>query len=598
MTGGAANTAWARAFVDELARAGVHEVALAPGSRSTPLVMAFAADGRFRPRVHLDERSAAFFALGVGKASGTVAVVLTTSGTAAANLYPAVVEAWAAEAPLLVLTADRPPRHRGADANQTIDQVRMFGGYVREFIEAPEPRLEGPSLRHLRGLAARAVAAAAGAPAGPVHVNLPFDKPLEPTEVPEAFALAHPLAARGRAQDEQFVGVLSARASPSAPELEALREEIRSGEGVIVVGPSPEPARVGPAAKELAAATGFPLLADPLSGARFGTAEGAHCVAAYDLVLRDAAAVERLRPSVVLRVGTSPTSTALLDWLLHHNGVPQIVIDGGQRWKDHLATATRYVRADPADTMRALAARATRTVSAAWEELWRRVETAALDALGPLRGTLHEADVWSSVLASLSSGDTLFVSNSMPIRDLDALGLPREEGLEVLGNRGASGIDGIVSTAFGVASQRRGATLCVLGDLAFFHDQNGLLWSREQDVSVIFVLVDNDGGGIFQGLPIAEHEPHFTRYFTTPHGLDLARAAALHGIDVEDASVESLSDPLERALRGGVTKIIRVRCDRAAGNQRRRELVNAVRSSVESALRNESQTASMETAPR
>ena len=587
MSDGAANTAWARAFVDELARAGVREVVLAPGSRSTPLVMAFAADGRFRPRVHLDERSAAFFSLGVGKASGIPAVVLTTSGTAAANLYPAVVEASAAEVPLLVLTADRPARHRGADANQTIDQVRMFGGYVREFFEVPEPTLDGAALSHLRALAGRAVAGAVGLPAGPVHVNFPFDKPLEPTEVPEAFATAHPLASRGRPGGEPFVAVSSARAQPSAPDLEALREEIRGGEGIIVAGPCPEPARLGPAVKELAAATGFPVLADPLSGARFGAAAGAYCVAAYDIFLREPSVAERLKPSVIVRVGSAPTSAALVEWMRRQESTPQVVIDAGERWKDHQATATRYVRADAADTMRALASRSTRTGTQSWEELWRRIEGASIEALTPLRGSLVEGDIWGPVLASLSSGDTLFVSNSMPIRDLDALSLPREEGLDVHCNRGASGIDGIVSTAFGVASQGKGTTVCVLGDLAFFHDQNGLLWSREEDASVVFVLVDNDGGGIFHALPVASHEPHFTRYFATPHGLNFGHSAALHGIEIDDVEAGELSDPLEAAIRSGDTRILRVRCDRSSSHQRRREVAQVVRDAAREALEKE-----------
>jgi 2-succinyl-5-enolpyruvyl-6-hydroxy-3-cyclohexene-1-carboxylate synthase len=226
------------------------------------------------------------------------------------------------------------------------------------------------------------------------------------------------------------------------------------------------------------------------------------------------------------------------------------------------------------------------------------VESAALEALGPMRGTLLEGDVWGAVLASLTEGSTLFVSNSMPIRDLDALGLPREEGLDVLGNRGASGIDGIVSTAFGVASQRKGPTVCVLGDLAFFHDQNGLLWSREQDASVVFVLVDNDGGGIFHALPIASHEPHFTHYFATPHGLDLARAAQLHGLEVQDVDVADLADPLESAVRAGGTRVLRVRCERVASHERRVDLAKAVQGAVREALTKESETVPMETAPR
>jgi 2-succinyl-5-enolpyruvyl-6-hydroxy-3-cyclohexene-1-carboxylate synthase len=330
-----------------------------------------------------------------------------------------------------------------------------------------------------------------------------------------------------------------------------------------------------------------------LSGARFGPSAGAYCPAAYDLFLREAAAVERLRPSVVLRVGASPTSAALLEWLQHHSGVPQIVVDAGGRWKDHLATATRYVRADAADTMRALAARTTRTGTAAWEDAWKRVESAALEAIGPMRGTLLEADTWGPVLASVTEGHALFVSNSMPIRDLDALGLPREEGVDVFGNRGASGIDGIVSTAFGIASQRKSATVCVLGDLAFFHDQNGLLWSREEDAPVVFVLVDNDGGGIFHALPIANHEPQFTRYFATPHGLDLAKAAALHDLDVVDVEVSDLGDPLESAVRAGKTTILRVRCDRLESHERRADLASAVRQAVRDALAREGEAAPM-----
>jgi 2-succinyl-5-enolpyruvyl-6-hydroxy-3-cyclohexene-1-carboxylate synthase len=587
MSDQAANTAWARAFVDELARADVREVIVAPGSRSTPLVMAFAADGRFRVRVHLDERSAAFFALGVGKASRSPAVVVTTSGTAVANLYPAVVEASTAEVPLLVLTADRPPRLRGADANQTIDQVRMFGGYVREFFEAPEPVLEGPSLRHLRTLAARAVAAAVGRPAGPAHVNLPFDKPLEPNDVPEDFIRAHPLAARGRPGGAPFVRVSNARAQSTTQEIEALADEIASTHGVIVAGPFPEPARLGPAVCELAAATGFPVLADPLSGARFGPASGAYRVAAYDLFLRDASVRQRLRPGVIVRVGASPTSAALVEWMLQHNGVPHIVIDAGGRWKDHAATATRYIEADPEDTLRALASRCQRTAAPEWGELWSRVEGAAFEALGNARGDLLEADVWGAVQAALAHGTPLFVSSSTPVRDLDALALPREEGLEVFANRGASGIDGVVSTAFGVASQRRGVTVCVIGDLAFFHDQNGLLWSREADAVVVFVLVDNDGGGLFQALPIASHEPHFTRFFATPHGLDFQHAAALYGLSLSDVAIPDLGDALSDAVREGRTTVLRVKSDRAASHAKRQELVAAVSEKVREALAQE-----------
>ena len=585
MSRGAANTVWARSFADELARTGVRDVVLAPGSRSTPLVLAFARDGRFRLRVHLDERSAAFFALGVGKATGAPAVMLTTSGTAAANVFPAVVEAGESEAPLLVLTADRPPRLRGADANQTVDQLRLYGRHARAFFDVPSPELGGPELRHLRTLACRAVAASLGPPAGPVHVNFPFDKPLEPVEPPERFAHEHPLALGGRSDGAPFVAVRAGRRSATEEELGGLAEMLASERGVIVAGPCPNPARLGPAVRGLAARTGFPLLADALSGARYGPLEGAHVVAAYDLLLRDREVMERLAPSLVLRVGASPTSAAVVEWLLHHSGVPHVVIDDGARWKDHSATATHYLSADAADTLGAIAGKVARSVSQDWMDRWRAAERAALEAVDGARGAPHEGDLWTGVCAAAPAGGTVFVSSSMPVRDLDAFGHPREEPLLVLGNRGASGIDGIVSTAFGVASRRPGSpTICVLGDLALFHDQNGLLWSREPDARVVFVLVDNDGGGIFHALPIAGHEPDFTTYFATPHGLDLAGAAALHGIEVQDVGARELREALEGAIRAGRTTVLRVRSDRADNRRRHAEVIAAVAESVREAL--------------
>lgn len=589
MSGAEVTTLWVRAFADELARAGVRQIALAPGSRSAPLVMAFAADGRFRVRVHLDERSAAFFALGVGKATGVPAAVITTSGTAAANVFPAVVEACRSEAPLLVLTADRPHRLRDADANQAIDQIRLYGTYVRGYFEAAPPAREGPALRHLRALAGRAVLMAREAPAGPVHVNFPLDKPLEPAGPSGegvAFADQHPLAAGGRDGEAPFVDARPGRRCATPDEVARLTRRVAAARsGVVVAGPSPDPARVGEAAVRLAAATGFPLLADPLSGARFRPDAGAQVVDGYDLFLRDAYVRERLAPDLVIRVGASPTSSSLQGWMEHHAGVPHVVVDGGGRWKDFGAIATDYVRADAADTLRMIAGSATRTVDPAWSWAWgaaSAVTRATVEGFDD--GAPYEGQVLAAVARALPPGASLFVSNSMPIRDLDAFAPPRAAPLSVLGNRGASGIDGIVSTAFGVSSATPGTTVCVLGDVAFFHDQNGLLWAREPDMPVVFVLVDNDGGAIFHLLPIRDHEPWFTPLFATPHGLDLQHAARMHGIPLEDVAPGAVEEALGRALAAGGTRIVRVRTERAAVQQRRREIAQAVAGSVRAAL--------------
>ncbi len=587
------NTVWARAFVDELARCGVREAVAAPGSRSTPLVMALARDERVRLRVHLDERSAAFFALGVGKATGRPAAVVTTSGTAVANLLPAVVEASQTGVPLLLLTADRPHRLRGADANQAIDQVGIFGSYPRVFHEMAPPSLDGPALRHLRSVACRAVAAASGAAAGPVHVNFPFDKPLEPAEPPEDLLSDDPLGVSGRPDGRPFTQVTEAPGVPSADVLDRLLADLDAQRGVIVAGPARRSDALGPLVQALGAATGFPVLADPLSGARFGSAGGAHVVAGYDLVLGDAEVRERLAPDLILRVGASPTSANLQRWIFQHNGVEHVVVDDGPRWKDHGAAATRYLRADPVETLKRLVERVgagasdaegqrTMGASLSWADLWHRADEAARGAM-----TDHgcpEGRVAQAVLASLPAGGTLFVSSSMPIRDVDAFGLPREGALSVLANRGASGIDGVVSTSFGVASQSGDPVVCLIGDLAYFHDRNGLLWARESDARVIFVLVDNDGGGIFHMLPVSDQEPDFTRYFATPHGVDPAPVAASHGIACTDVLVDHLPMALADALAAGGTTVLRVRTDRSENRRARADVEKAVARSARAAL--------------
>lgn len=613
MTGSVANTVWARSFVDELARSGLRDVIIAPGSRSTPLVMAFAADDRIRARVHLDERSAGFFALGVGKAVGRPAAVVTTSGTAVANLLPAVVEACQAGVPLLILTADRPHRLRGADANQAIDQAGIFGGFTRGFHEMAPPTLDEAALRHLRAVACRAFGATLAPEAGPVHVNFPFDKPLEPEEpgddaggaVGESVGGAVGEAIRGREDGSPFTRVRRGAARLAEGELDQLLEGVDPARGVIVAGPTEQGATTGPAVVAFASATGFPLLADPLSGARYGSPGAAHVVAGYDLFLREEAVMRRLAPSLVVRVGAAPTSAALQRWLARHSGVEQIVIDAGGRWKDHGATASRYALADPVDTLRRAGARWSETgdhdaglprADLGWADSWLRCDDAtrrALDADAARSGeasreggavAAHEGEIVAAALTAMPSGANLVVSSSMPIRDLDAFGHPRPEPLSVYANRGASGIDGVVSTAFGIASQSDAPTVCVIGDVAFFHDQNGLLWSREEDAPVVFLLVDNDGGGIFHMLPIADHDPDFTRFFATPHGLDPRHAADAHGLAFREVEAEEVGVGVAETAASGETSVIRVRTDRRENRRRHREIEEAVGRSVREAL--------------
>ena len=590
----ATTTRWARTLLHSLAEAGLRELALAPGSRSTPLVMAAATSGDIRCRVHLDERSCAFFALGVGKASQRPAAVLTTSGTAVANLYPAVVEAAKAEVPLVVLTADRPHHLRDADANQAIDQLRPFGPYPLASWEVAPPSSQEAALRHVQALGRRAVAVATGPPAGPVHLNFPFDEPLVPAEGP-ADEPVSPLSDPGRRSAQHVIrttfplsSVEGGRLGATRDTLARLAETIDDAErGVVVAGPSPEPGRLGPAVRVLAAATGFPVIADPLSGARYGEPE---TLTAHDLYLRDGSVAADLAPSLVLRVGASPTSRPVIAWLERHRGTRNVVVDGGRSWKDHASTATDYVRADAADTLLALTEQVERGSShgarGEWRDRWLLAEMAARAVLEreASEGEPHEGWIAKSLVDHLPAGAVLVASSSMPVRDVDAYGGCRATPLTVLGNRGASGIDGIVSTAFGIAAASGCPTVCLIGDIALFHDQNGLLWSREDEVPVVFVLADNDGGGIFHSLPIAAHEPEFTRFFATPHGLDLGHAAAMHHIDFRTVPVPEVGEEAARALADGRTAIVRVALDRERDRRRRAEVASAVGLAVREAL--------------
>jgi 2-succinyl-5-enolpyruvyl-6-hydroxy-3-cyclohexene-1-carboxylate synthase len=580
---GAVQTLWARAFLDELARSGVRHLCLAPGSRSTPLVMAAASDDRFRTWVHIDERSAGFFALGIGKATGRPAGVITTSGTAAANLLPAAIEASQSGVPLLLLTADRPLWLRGGDANQTIEQQGLFGSYVRATFETGQSDVRG--LRRIRTIACRAVGASTAPDAGPVHVNLALTKPLEPSEMTEE-ELANvrsgdALGVDGRPDGEPMVRIAARSSDPAERDRERLLGQIAaSRRGVIVAGPAVDPGALGPALCRLSGATGYPLLADPLSGARFGPQFGARTICSYDLFLRDAEVRKALEPDLILRVGPSPTSSGALRYLEDQGAAPLSILAAEGRWADHLWGASTYVTGDlPSLVGRLADGIAERPASPDWTHAWEELDAAAGEAVEAAAEGFFEGHVLASVANATPEGAVLFVSNSMPIRDLDSFGGKSETPREVFGNRGASGIDGIVSTALGISAGREGQrVVAVLGDLAFLYDSAGLIAAKKYDLDVVFVVIDNDGGGIFNMLPIAEHEPHFTPYFATPHGLDLGRIADLYGLPYRWADGASeFGSALGAALASEGVSMLVVRTDREQNQRRHEEMIEAVR---------------------
>lgn len=588
------NTLWARALVDELVRGGVSAVCISPGSRSTPLTVAFARHEDVQVFSHLDERSAAYFALGRARRTGEVTPLVCTSGTAAANYHPAVLEADQARVPMLMLTADRPPELRDSGANQTADQEKLFGDGVRWYKDLPEPRAESRTLRSLRTSAAQALAQAEGTNPGPVHLNVPFAKPLEPVhvegDVPEDLDR---LASEGREADSSTPAASGAGGTAAAnpafverrqgtvdlpdTELRRLAEELSVERGLIVAGPSDPTALDPEALVALSHATGFPILADPLSGLRFGGhTRVAPVLGGYDAYLDSAVTDDWPDPEVVVRVGASPTSKPLRKYLARTDA-RQLVVDPTGGWREAEFTASDLVVADPSG----LAADLSRLIaggpdSGEWRGRWEAAETAHWDAVDDADG-LFEGGVLVDTAHLSPDPTTLFVSNSMPVRDLDRFARPDAASITAMGNRGVSGIDGIVSSALGAGSATTDDLTLVIGDLAYYHDMNGLLAVARCGVDVTIVLINNDGGGIFHMLPIESFDPPFTSQFKTPHGIDFEPTGELYGLAYARVdSREEFRDAYSEAVASEGSHVIEVTTDAEGSHRTREELKTQV----------------------
>jgi 2-succinyl-5-enolpyruvyl-6-hydroxy-3-cyclohexene-1-carboxylate synthase len=540
------------AFADELARCGVNDVCTSPGSRSAPLVLALARDPALRAHSHIDERAAGFFALGLAKASGRPVAVTCTSGTAAANLLPAVIEADEAGVALIVLTADRPPELRDVGAGQAIDQLKLYGDAVRWFFEVGTHDAGPESLRWIRALACRAVAEATGERPGPVHLNWPLREPLVPggpVAIPPGRSGGRPWVARARAQ---------------APAADLAQLTGGAGRVVLVAGRSDAPLRNLPG---LAEASGSPLLADPLSGARAGGAAIAH----YDLLLRSPAFAEAAAPDVVVRIGDLPTSKALRVWLSSLDGTEQIAIDPRGAWQDPDAVLTRSVSADPA------LLESSSRADPAWLERWRGADAVAANAVAELGAEeLSELGVARMLGETLGEDATLFVAASMPVRAIEMVWPVRALAPRVLSNRGANGIDGTVSSAFGARAASEGPVLALIGDVALAHDAGGLLAASRLGLAVTIVLLDNGGGGIFDHLPIAGESDVYEQHVATPTTIAFdALARAYRLLYASPGSLGELGSELSEALGRAQSTLIHVRVERSASLERNRRLVAA-----------------------
>jgi 2-succinyl-5-enolpyruvyl-6-hydroxy-3-cyclohexene-1-carboxylate synthase len=575
-----ANTALASAFAEELARGGLRLAVISPGSRSTPLALALWRQPEIEAKVIVDERSAGFFALGAAQASREPVALLCTSGTALVNYHPAVIEADESGIPLVVLSADRPPELRGIGAGQTIDQIKTFGSSVRWFCEVGTHQADDSGLLHYRSVACRALASSRGEMRpGPVHLNLPWREPLAPVPVEGSVTANDPLALEGRGE-RPLTPV-----TPSEPKAsqflldEVVRHIERSSSGVIVAGRQLDPGLREPLA-ELARAAGFPILADPTSQLRCGPHDRSRVIAAYDLLLREKSFANSVTPDLILRFGEMPTSKPLRAWI-EKSGADQLIIDPYGGWNEPTNRAAAILRADPGELAAGWAERLQgqeRPSPRAWLEAEAAAQ-AALDAA--LDGsTITEPALHRALGAAHRDGDLVYVSSSMPIRDQEAFLAANETNVFFLSNRGANGIDGLISSGIGAAQASGRATTIVSGDLGFLHDLGGLAALREVTVPVRILVVDNDGGGIFHFLPqeAALGTDEFEALLGTPRGVDVAKAAAL--FDLPHRRLESLAE-LPDALGTGAG-LIEVKTDRQSNVEVHRRLAAAAQSSLSS----------------
>ena len=507
-------------LVDELWRCGMRHAVTSPGSRNAPIALTLAAAAGIEAVSVIDERSAGFVALGMAKASGRPVAVTCTSGTAAANLHPAVVEAWEARVPLIVLTADRPPELREVGAGQAIDQIKLYGSSVKWFVEVGTHPPGRDTAIHHRALGCRAYWTAASGRPGPVHLNLPLREPLapEPENLP-------PGDWDGRPGARPWTELREHASAPHADDVHELAERIASApRGAVVCGPSTE--QVAEPAARLAAVTGWPLLAEPTSGVRFGEHDRSHVVAHYDVLLRAEEFASAQRPELVLRVGDMPTSKPLRAWLAD---LPQVLIDPHAGWHEPTRRAELILASAAGPTLDALAS-AVEMRSAqpdpAWLGAWLSADELVPAALAESPDEF-EPKLIAALEEELPGEALLWVSSSMPIRDVESYFPQSEKRLRVLANRGANGIDGVVSSALGAAIASGLPTWVLIGEIALQHDVGGLLAARRAGVQLEVVCIDNGGGAIFDFLPVAAHADPvaYEQHVATPTTTDLESLA-------------------------------------------------------------------------
>ncbi|MEE6130616.1 2-succinyl-5-enolpyruvyl-6-hydroxy-3-cyclohexene-1-carboxylic-acid synthase [Priestia sp. GS2] len=564
-------TAYVAAFVDELAKLGVNHVVVSPGSRSTPIAMLMSEHEKIKVHLNIDERSAGFFALGMAKAKNQPVALVCTSGTAAANYFPAVVEAYYSRVPLLVITADRPHELREVGAPQAINQQYLFSHYAKWFVDTALPKATEEPIRYIRTLAGRAVSLSASGPKGPVHINMPLREPIVPNLSLENLWSLHE-------RENSYVSFDEGKSMLSSQAFEHIGQFIKDEtKGLIICGDQLN-SEDKQAIVELSDYLQFPIIADPLSQMRSGNHDKDLIIDTYDSFLKKEGIQPLLKPEVVIRFGAMPVSKGLTLFLKAYELKAVFVVDESNGWRDPTLRSTHMIQCNEGLFARELPKYiGSKKSSNSWSEKWIELNKQVKDSLkASLQDKWFEGSIVEELSKLLPANSALFIGNSMPIRDVDSFFFATDKKLHLFANRGANGIDGVVSSALGVSTEYE-HTVLLIGDLSFYHDLNGLLAAKMHNLNLTVVLINNDGGGIFSFLPQSKEEKHFEFLFGTPTGLQFEHAANLYAGTFSRAyTAGEFHDALKASFKEGGLHIVEVPTVRTENVEMHREIWNNV----------------------
>ncbi len=579
------NHFWAQLIVEELVRNGVHLFCLAPGSRSTPLITAVARHPDAEYVIHVDERGTAFYAAGYARATRQPAAWITTSGTAVANGLPAVVEAASDHLPLILLTADRPPELRATGANQTIDQVKIFGDYVEEFFDLPPPDPELDPAMVLTTID-QLVHRTRSAPSGPVHLNCMFRKPLAPEPDPFDLPPAKSRMQRWRRNDRPFTIHEPAVTTPPSPTVERIARHLEDADRGLIIAGRLAAIEQGHAVQKLAETLQWPLLPDICSEIRLDSGASTS-VPYYNQLLAIPAFADEHTPDTVLRFGARSTSKRLRQFITAAAPEHHIVVKNYPERFDIDHDVSKSIETEIASFAERLNESVEPAGSTDWLQSWRSASDTVertLDAYAADSAELREPRIARLLSVEIPSDHGLFLASSRPVRDVDAFGRSRDAAVPVAANRGASGIDGTIASAAGFARGLSTPVTLMIGDLAVLHDLNALAIVRDSAQPVITVAINNDGGGIFSFLPIADHEDVFEEFFGTPFDVSLEPAAEMFDLpyarpNTSNAFVTTYREMIDAGRSG----IIEIQTDRAVNREEHKRIEQLVHRAISDA---------------